>query len=232
MKILKISLLPIITIFLFYSCKKVNEPENIKANPIENYKAKTIAGLTSSVVFARGGSSQFPQIIASDFNKTVNFVQYDAQNRQEAAYVTDIERNGAHIGTIIGYKTKNNQFLNIVSVPYNVSTNRKGVDIYYIDGTKVGYYEIENNIVVETGVIGTTSISDVAAGSEVARSWWGCTRHCISDAHIACYGDSHCMTMLVISNVPNGNGQSGLGSASIAIACGVACAGNTNLELP
>jgi hypothetical protein len=46
------------------------------------------------------------------------------------------------------------------------------------------------------------------------KSWWGCTKECISDCHIACFMDSECASMLMITNVG-----------------GISCALNSNLDL-
>ena len=121
--------------------------------------------------------------------------------------------------------------MNVVYVPYNFSSDRKGVDVYYLNGTRIGYFEIENDVVVETGMANENNDGQTTSNLAAATSWWACTRECISDAHIACYGDSQCMTLLLISNAPSGTGASGLGSASIAIACGAVCAKNRETDL-
>jgi hypothetical protein len=63
------------------------------------------------------------------------------------------------------------------------------------------------------------------------NSWWSCTKECVSDCRVACALDSECSTMLIISNLPNGQGVAGLGGLSIGISCGIACAFNKHMDL-
>ena len=65
-------------------------------------------------------------------------------------------------------------------------------------------------------------------------SWWSCTKECISDAHIACYLDRDCISLLLVVNAASGVAVpkiAGIGSVSIGIACGVVCAGNSSLDM-
>lgn len=67
---------------------------------------------------------------------------------------------------------------------------------------------------------------------EELRSWWRCTQECISDCHIACFMDSECATMLMVTNIGGiAARKPGIGSLSINISCGISCAFNSNLDL-
>lgn len=103
------------------------------------------------------------------------------------------------------------------------------VDVSLLKNDQLGYYTIQNDI-VQSYI--TTEGPPPSGIADYGRSWWSCTRECIS-IHIACHMDRNCSTMLWITNVLSGLARPrGLGgSTSIGIACSAWCAADSKADL-
>ncbi len=166
-------------------------------------------------------------------NTTIDNVYDTANNKHHIAYVTPISLDNEIIGHLFGIVAGLDQdrILNTEFVVSEMSQTITKVDVTLLKGEQLGFYTIEDNYV---GTMVTTGGSTTSGIVLYARSWWGCTRECVSDVHIACHLDNSCSTMLWFTNLVSGFGRprgAGAGSASIGVACGVYCAGNTNADL-
>lgn len=228
--ILSIFLTAFLSTILIVSCKKENLSEATLT--LDKYKKITlneVKKVSNSTDQSRTTEDFFPTIREQDFHNTFIHEQLGNNNEIIQAYATPIIRDNNQVAEIVGYLVPDNRILNIVYTYEELGTNYWKLNVYYIDGTKIGTYKIREGIVEDVTV---EPEGEEGTPAEQARSWWGCTKECVSDAHIACYMDKHCMTMLLIANV-GGTGTSfgGQGSLSIGVACGIACARNTNLDL-
>ena len=221
----------VLIIVSILSCKKeYAKDELLTVDEYKKISLATINKLPNSYVQHRSSSEEnFPTIREQDFHNTFIHEQLNSNNEIIKAYATPIIRDNEQVAEIVGYLVPDRRILNIVYTYEQLETNYWKLNVYYIDGTKIGIYKIREGIVEDVTV---EPEGEEGTPAEQARSWWGCTKECVSDAHIACYMDKHCMTMLLIANV-GGTGTSfgGQGSLSISVACGIACAGNRNLDL-
>lgn len=119
--------------------------------------------------------------------------------------------------------------------------------IFSLGGNYIGGYQIDNGrVYIPDENIETLNANNefeevyedmppperIIGPIEELRSWWRCTKECISDCHIACFMDSECASMLMITNIGGiAAKKPGIGSLSINIACGISCATNSNLDL-
>jgi hypothetical protein len=167
-----------------------------------------------------------------DIAKTSFESPYDSANKKTyLVYVTPIYIEDEIVGNLFGIVggENNNRVLNIECIVSEKSESSINVEVTRLKGEKVGSYVIE-----DSNIRTLVSEGNSENGEDVcARSWWGCTRECISDVHIACHQDSHCSTMLWITNVssglatPKGFG----GSASIGVACAAWCLHDSDADL-
>ncbi len=211
------------------ACGKTSNTEELESRSIESYKKITLNSMNSYQ--AKG--VELPSFPTEEevLNHNTFIMEFFEAGELDSVFVTPIYRDGELSSGIIGFTTDNGRILNIVTIPTIVEEGNKFlVDVYYIDGEHIGNYEIKEDQVINAEVIGDEEIEQTAA--DQARSWWRCTKECVKDAHIACYGDEHCMTMLFIANNLGAfTSAAGLGTFSIGVACGTVCIKNRNLDL-
>lgn len=229
MNYFKFKKLSIVIAIVFTACGKTSNTEELGSRSIESYKKITLNSMNPYK--AKGVElSRFPTEEEVLYHNTFIMEFFEA-GELDSVFVTPIFRDGELSSSIIGFSTDDGRLLNIVTIPSLVEEeNIFLVDVYYIDGVHIGNYEIKEDQVINTEVIGDVEIEQTAA--DQARSWWRCTKECVKDAHIACYSDEHCMTMLFIANTAGAyTSAAGLGSFSIGIACGTVCLKNRNLDM-
>lgn len=166
---------------------------------------------------------------------------------------TDLKANGQFARALISIVRPDNKVFHYIIVVDKVNDTHLNNHLYTLAGNPFGSYRIVNGKVdtkteVQRGLNledpGTIDGIEEPVQSEIEAmideqiedsfGWWGCTRECISDCHIACYYDKECATMLIVTNLgasfvsPKGAGG---GSLAIGISCGIACAVNSNMDL-
>lgn len=216
----------LLVVSLFCSCKK-DVP-----NTGNNYDSKKYSELTKSQLLKlKVGSTSsliesFPTPEEIQSHQTFILIASENGDDSSVVFITPIYRDDVFICGIIGfYEDSSRRLLNTVWVPETLGETST-IGVYYISGDKLGSYSILNDKITST-----TIELEMEGPQEQARSWWSCVSDCVSDANIACYQDSECMTLLFISNLPTGSGLAGLGSLSIGAACGVSCVKDKELDL-
>ena len=214
--------------FSLISCGKIQNMSH-ESMSIDSYKKITVNSMNTYL--AKG--AELPSFPTEEevLSHNTYIVEFFEAGEIDSVFITPIYRDEELASGIIGFVNDKGRLLNIVTISNLIEEeNVTLVDVYYIDGTLIGSYSIEDDKVVGTEIFGDIEVEETAA--DQARSWWACTKECMSDAHVACFGDKHCMTMLLIANAGGAfTSGSPLGSASIGIACGAVCIKNRNLDL-
>lgn len=214
-------------LILLNACvKERGTPQSNNNITVANYIKKTKALIASNAAVGSRTSSinQYIDYTTTSLREiTDNGVVY-------MYFYTKIIKDDVQIGALIGQVFDNRRILN-----YTVEPSLTGPDSftnYYrgIDDSDLGWAAVEKDKVIRT--YQTEPEVGESDYTSMARTWWGCTRECVSDAHIACYLDKECMTLLTLTNVAGtGTSFGGQGSGSIAVACSIACLKNKNLDL-
>jgi hypothetical protein len=220
--------IPLLAMIAFFSCSKNMNPLDDPRSDIskETYVTKTKALLAGST-----HSRLAPEAETLDFNTTTYYRMFKGMDIYEF-YFTKSYNGGKENGGLISLLLSNRK---VFHYKVNISLRE--------DGSLTNTYSTLENIILGTISIenGEIIYSDIAPHlpsdndiTTMDRSWWSCTRECVSDAHIACFQDTHCQTLLLVTNgsagfvVPKGIGA---GSFSISVACGVSCLRNRDLDL-
>lgn len=186
-----------------------------------------------------------------DFS-TTTFIR----NSSKGIYYTKLNSNSQFNRALISIVREDNKVLNYIIVVEKINDSTFNNYLYSLSGKQFAEYGIRNNVFSETTFLDFNSKmkknntepavpldfiypfdgEEFTPDSEMIAmaSWWSCTKECISDAHIACYLDRDCISLLLVVNAASGVAVpkiAGIGSVSIGIACGVVCAGNTNLDM-
>lgn len=194
---------------------------------IENYKNNTIKNLGKFL--GKGEvNNDFPTE-QEILNHQTYIHKYYENGKYDTLFSTSIYRNDKFISGITGF-VENNKVLNIVTIPSEIYNEGASIiDVYYIDGTLIGNYNIKDDKIIDVQIFGDLEVEETAA--DQARSWWGCTKECVKDVKISCASDTHCQTMLFISDLRIRTSPGGLGTMSVYSACGISCARNKKLDL-
>lgn len=237
---LRLSIILICSI-LFLSCEKNKETARLKEPNKQKYLSKIKELINQEFIkegnklnlSSRNESENINQTFSnSDFDyTTTQYGEFEEAEQVDHFYVTSFHEGSAFEGGLLSIAYEDNHLINIVSVVEMVDSETVMNSIYTLDGTKIGDITVKNGIVINTTIVSDDEVLDGGPVVEETRSWWGCTRDCISDAHIACYLDSHCQTMLLISNLGFRRVPGGQGSGSISVACGATCAFDRDLDL-
>lgn len=145
-------------------------------------------------------------------------------------YYTPIYYNSSksqYVGALIGYELPSGRVFNFM---YRATSLQNIITVHVecLRGDDIGYFNV--NTTTEQVVAGDTSTTTpIDFYTHRQRSWFSCTRECISDAHYVCRQSLECAILLVMANW-NGSPK-GLGNLSIAIACGIVCAENSGIDL-
>lgn len=162
---------------------------------------------------------------------TYTYTINDRDLPPQSAFITDIIRNNKKIGHLLGFQTKNNTILNVLFLREEIASNEIKINIVDLAKKHLGDITVLNN---QVAIIQIAPIQPADLIFNQERSWVTCLRDCVGNAHIACNSDPECTTLLIVSNIA-GNWATpsigGIGSISIATACGIVCAKNTNLDL-
>ncbi len=231
--------------FIWQSCRKsstsvdsaIGEAQS-ELSKIERYKIGTKKEISrKSRSISTIESDDCPTITAEDLDSTFEyniFYQPEGEEPQleHTVYITPIYRETGKIGYMLGYVSSQNTILNAIFVGVDSTEEYKGADVFTVDRMKLGGFRTFRHDVYRTFEEPLPFDYDETFIQQ--RSWWACTKDCISDAHIACFMDEHCATMLLLVNVTSRFGTPsfwGAGSMSISAACGIVCAKNTNLDM-
>lgn len=186
-----------------------------------------------------------------DFSTTV-FIK----NESNGVYYTKLNNSNFYSRALLSIVREDRKVLNYIVVVDKINDTSFNNYLFTLSGKKFAQYSIcggkfSDRLVTfyQNNMKSTSDELDGRDGYQypfideeytpdpeitATRSWWACTKECISDAHIACYLDRDCISLLIAVNVASGFAKpklSGLGSISIGAACGVVCAGNTNLDM-
>jgi hypothetical protein len=189
-----------------------------------------------------------------DFSTTKTF-----RHEQGIVFHTQLKPSVHFARALVSIVRPDRKVLQYIIVVDKTTDNESRNTLYTLGGTKFGFYRTigekidtspeDKYVTFDDGTPGRgeddgipdhydpeyLSVEEIDEPIYQINSWWSCTKDCIGDAHIACYMDNHCQTMLLISNFTPGSiamtKVAGLGSASIGISCGVACALNTHMDL-
>lgn len=221
----KKSIYYLIVLLSVLSCKKNNVVVDAPISTKE-YVTKTQA------LQANKTQNNYRTINTSEYIdfSTTSLREFTLNGETHQFFYTKIIKDNILIGALIGQVFENRRILNYIVEP--IIANSNSFTNYYktLDNTDLG-----TATVVGGNVTSTFENADMTTDSDLtgfARSWWGCTRECISDVHIACYLDKECMTLLTFTNVAGtGTSSGGQGSGAIAVACSIACIKNKNMDL-
>jgi hypothetical protein len=220
--------LTISLMLLHQSCVKNTAPvKNDEIIDLQTYVAKTKTFIRSQATDAR--ITAFSGII--DFSTTAYYEMYHS-NETTRFYYSKLLNNGQQTGGLISLLLPNRRVFHYVAEVEVISTTTYDLQLYTLNGSYLGKASVVNGQITSTfNQNALVSDDEITA---LSRSWWGCTRECVSDAHIACFQDKTCMSLLLATNsasgfaVPKGLGS---GSFSISIACGFVCLKNKDLDL-
>lgn len=213
-------------VMLLFSCQKISDKTDVQISKEEFItKTKILLGENNNTA-SRDTSNEF-----IDYSTTTYYDMYkDATTYQ--FYYTKIYNNGVESGGLISLLLQDRRVFHYFVKPH-----------HNLDGSYTNHFTSYDNIelgtvTVNSGIITNTTMvqgsSNEGSRTQLERSWWSCTRDCVSDSHIACFQDAQCQTLLMVTNAGAGFAQPrgvGAGSFSISVACGAACIGNSNLDL-
>lgn len=220
----------------FTSCEKIStDYPRIEKSLLNNYKALTLEAIQKNTKKQKEGPSNvgdpgFPTIEETDLHNAFIYARIENGDDTSTIFITPIFRNDEFVCGIIGFFTEDHRILNAVFTYNPIEDNVSKTNVYYIDGTLLGSYVYDNGNIRDAIV--EEALENQNQPSEQARSWWACSRDCVSDATYACSTNPECITLLLSSNLySSGTPLTGQGSLSIGIACAYVCARNTNLDL-
>lgn len=226
----------------FGSCNK--KSENLKSE----INLKSFVEKTKSII----GQSEYTGLAKEIDFSTTTFIR----NSSKGIYYTKLNSNSQFNRALISIVREDNKVLNYIIVVEKINDSTFNNYLYSLSGKLFAEYGLRNNVFSETTFLDLDSKmkknntepavpldfiypfdgEEFTPDSEMIAmaSWWSCTKECISDAHIACYLDRDCISLLLVVNAASGVAVpkiAGIGSVSIGIACGVVCAGNTSLDM-
>lgn len=177
-------------------------------------------------------------------------------NESKGIFYTKLRKNSQFIRALVSIVRSDNKVLNYIVVIDKLNDSTFNNFLFTLSGKKFAEFGIQSNQFSESVFFDPNSNikqNDTSPSAPVdfvypfdgeeyipdpemlaLASWWSCTKECISDAHIACYLDRDCISLLLVVNAASGVAVpkiAGIGSVSIGIACGVVCAGNSSLDM-
>jgi len=224
---MKTTLILFVLSISLYSCKKIsNRPDN---EPIskEDFisKTKNLLGDNRNSL-SRDTSNEF-----IDYSTTTYYDMYKDTNTYQF-YYTKIYNNGIESGGLISLLLEDRRVFHCIVKPTQNTDGSYTNHFTSYDNVDLGSITVDSGVVINS-TIEPSSSYDVDR-TQLERSWWSCTQDCVSDAHIACFQNTTCQTLLMGTNAASGFAQPrgvGAGSFSISVACGVSCIRNSNLDL-
>jgi len=225
----------LLTLFMF-GCKKIDQ---VKSLSVDNFVNKT-----KSLIEQKGYKGLVSLI---DFSTTKSI-----PSPKGSIFATKLFLNGHYASRLISIIREDMKVLHYFIIVDKVNESETNNIIYSLSGRKVGAYKVVNGKVQVSAsnlIVKKASSEDVPVDfieeempnpdqieEEIidVDSWWSCTRECISDSHIACYMDTECAVLLIVTNLGAGAATPkglGAGSLSLGLSCGIACAFNSHMDL-
>jgi hypothetical protein len=207
---------------LALSCKTEEMPtlidEDLRMLDLNNYKQALSTELSS------GNFRELQKIVNLD-KATVQNAVYDGKNyKYFEVPIYQGTQPKAVILTLIGRE----KYYNMVFWLKEEDGKGTGIiDVKTTSNEAIGVLKIKNMRISHIDVAQETS-----TGARVARSWWACTTDCAGDVTVACGSSSDCTVLMTVSNLIGATtGRAGMGTLSVWASCGIACGGNSDMDL-